>query len=227
MLKSIFKILPFFLLVLSLRGYGQELEDFIPEEKHFPISVYGAVEIGNFALSRILEDVDFRELTADVQVKNFLLSADLGYAALYQTEEYHHYSNKGNYLRVGLDYNFIKDRHNPNIIFGGFRYCVATFDENIDFSTYNAVEGITLWPEERTQMNQSGISGSWGELVAGMKVDIFKGFHMGLTCRYKILASDDRNDTFSNYYIPGYGKRTGNSNWGISYYVGYRLRIKK
>lgn len=227
MLRFISKIFSFLLVLLSLTTRAQEIEDFIPEEKHFPVSVYGAVELGNFALSRILEDVDFRELTADLQVKNFLLSADLGYAALYQNEPFHQYSGKGNYLRIGLDYNFIKDRHNPHIIFGGFRYCVARFDENVTFSSYNAIEGVTLWPEESTQLNQSGISGSWGELVAGMKVDVFKGFHMGLTCRYKILASAARDDTFSNYYIPGYGKQTGNSNWGISYYVGYRLRIKK
>lgn len=218
MLKFIFKIL--FFLVVSLPVLGQG-------KKFIPKSVSASFDLGNYAYSRIIDGVDFKEYSADLQVYRFYLTGDYGYARLSQNEAYYNYSSEGNYFRVGFDYNFIKKKNNPNVIFLGLRYAQNKFDEHLNYSTNNGIETDGIWPEEEISIHNQEVTGNWVELVGGLKVDVFKGLQLGFTGRYKIIPRIDGESSFSNYYLPGYGKRLRKTNWGISYYIGYRIRFGK
>lgn len=216
MLRYIYKIL--ILCVVSLPVCGQS-------GKFIPKSVSAGFEVGNFLYSRIIEEVDFREFTGDVVINHFLLAADYGYARFTHNEQFHSYSAEGNYFRAGIDYNFIKKKNSPNVIFAGIRYGSAKFDEHVSYSSVNGIVNSNIWPEIMSNITKENVSGKWFELVSGIKVDIFKGIMLGFTARYKFLSSVKSQGTFANYYLPGYGKRIQGqgSNWGISYYLGYRL----
>lgn len=221
MLKYIFKISIF--LLTAIPAFCQEKGKYIP--KSFSVGF----DAGNFLYSRIIDDVDFREYTADIQINKLLLVADYGYSLFEQNEAYHNYTAEGNYFRAGIDYNFIKKTNNPNIIFVGIRYGHSWFDEMLNYSTTSGITGKGAWPENNFGASKENITGNWLELAGGIKVDVFKGFQLGFTGRYKFMSSVENKGNFSNYYLPGYGKRLldRNSNWGISYYIGYRFRFRK
>ena len=65
------------------------------------------------------------------------------------------------------------------------------------------------------------IADAWGEIVAGVQVDIYKGFNMGWAIRMKFLFTTKAHDELTTpYYIPGFGYRD-TMRWGFDYYLGY------
>ena len=65
------------------------------------------------------------------------------------------------------------------------------------------------------------IADAWGEIVAGVQVDIYKGFNMGWAIRMKFLFTTNAHDELTTpYYIPGFGYRD-TMRWGFDYYLGY------
>ncbi len=125
----------------------------------------------------------------------------------------------GLYNRIGLNYNML-NRKNEDFIFVGFRYGFSSFNyniENIDLSN-------GYWPSDEYVGNppQQSATVNWGEFLAGIQVRIVSNFYMGWSVRYKAKFStkvDDKN--LEPWYIPGYG--TGNSSWGITYNLFYKI----
>ena len=64
----------------------------------------------------------------------------------------------------------------------------------------------------------TGLKGSmqWFELVAGVRVQIFKDFMMGWTVRKKYKTSSSISEYANPWYVPGFGKY-GDSQMGITY----------
>ena len=65
----------------------------------------------------------------------------------------------------------------------------------------------------------------WFELVAGVKVNIYRNFNMGWTIRMKYKISASVNEYADPWYVPGFGKYKS-SNIGITYSLIYKLPIQ-
>ncbi len=218
MLKYIFNISFCLLAFFQVNGQG---------DKYVPSALRLSAEVANFGYSLLKDNYDTWEFEADVDFDRYFLVVDYGYARYSLNEPYFQYEGEGNYFRVGPDVNFIKSRRLLNFLAFGFRYAHSNFREDLTYSTYNSLEPETSWPEESLSYSESGIKGRWFEMNTSLKANIFNNFYMGFTVRYKLLPSSIKTGTFSTYYIPGFGKWVNNSNWGLSYYVSYRIPFRK
>ena len=66
---------------------------------------------------------------------------------------------------------------------------------------------------------------TWGEVVAGLQVGLFRNFSMGWSFRYNFLFNVKDNPSSRVWYIPGFGKRDGKINVSVS--LIYNLPLSK
>lgn len=153
------------------------------------------------------------ETAVNVRLKNrFFPTLEGGYAGRFLQEKDAAtplYEGSGEFLRIGLDINPLK-KHPER------RSCLLI----------GARVG-TGWQKLRTpallaeQPKGLLIADAWGEIDAGVQVEIVKGFNMGWAVRMKFLFSTNSHDELTTpYYIPGFGYRN-DMNWGFDYYIGY------
>lgn len=153
------------------------------------------------------------EAAVNVRLKNrFFPTLEGGYAGQFLQEKDAAtplYNGHGEFLRLGLDINPLK-KHPER------RSCLLI-----------GVRAGTGWQHLTTpaliaeQPQGAWIADAWGELVAGVQVNIVKGFNMGWAVRMKFLFTAKSHDELTTpYYIPGFGYRN-DMNWGFDYYIGY------
>ena len=152
------------------------------------------------------------EAAINVRLKNrFFPTVEFGVAGNFLQEKdakKEIYTGKGQYARIGLDINPLK-KHPEQ------RSCMLI--------------GVRLgsgWQKIEPTVSVESMQGKWvadvwGELVAGVNVDIMYGLSMGWAVRMKFMFSEkSHSDLTVPYYIPGYGYRKS-MNWGFDYYIGY------
>ena len=152
------------------------------------------------------------EAAVSVRLKYRLFpTLELGYAGQFRQEKdaaTPYYNGQGEYVRLGLDINPLKKHpERRSVMLIGVR----------------AGSGWQRMEPTVTASNLQGkwIADAWGEIVAGVQVDIYKGFNMGWAVRMKFLFTEKAHgDQNIPYYIPGFGYRNS-MNWGFDYYLGY------
>jgi hypothetical protein len=65
----------------------------------------------------------------------------------------------------------------------------------------------------------------WGELVFGMKGELFPNFFFGWSFRAKFPFAVTKDDNIKPYIVPGIGKITGGTPFDFSVGLYYRLPI--
>lgn len=223
-------LLPFS--VSAQQGQAQKALEKIGEvekaNKFLPSAIRIGGEVGNYAYSYIDDNIDKQwEFTADVDFHKYFLVVDYGYTSFDMNEAYFDYNSTGNYLRIGPDINFIKKKRRNNVLFLGLRYARSSFDEEVIYSTSNAIQQQEVWPESTVTENFTGVNARWYELNTGLRVNVLSNFYMGFTLRYKFAFKTLTEKTFRTYYAPGYGKNVDKKNFGVSYYIYYRLQFRE
>ena len=66
----------------------------------------------------------------------------------------------------------------------------------------------------------------WGELLVGVRAQIYKNLHMGWTFRYKVRFSVKNSPNAEPWYIPGFGEND-NTRFGATYDLVYCIPYKK
>lgn len=160
------------------------------------------------------------ELSADVDVYRYYLTVDVGHSALTEVSETETYENSGDYLRVGVDVNFLKKDPEKNMLFFGARYAVGNFSESlrgiIDDPLYGSVTQTFTNPDARAR---------WFEITTGIRVYIWKFFWMGYTIRYKAGLKTYDTGNLVPHDIPGYGGTAKSTTWGFSYVLLFRIPL--
>lgn len=152
------------------------------------------------------------EAAVNVRLKNrFFPTFEFGHAGLFLQEKdavAPVYNGHGEFARVGLDLNPLKKHpEQRSVLLVGVR--VATGWQKLEPSV------------SVRELQGKWIADAWGEVVAGVQVDIAKGFNMGWAVRMKFLFTEKIHDSLTvPYYIPGYGYRDS-MRWGFDYYLGY------
>ena len=163
----------------------------------------------------LLSDYGNFEAALRISLKNtYFPIAELGYA-LCETTDYNtkvYYQTKAPYMRVGLDYNLLKNKFEDNRLFIGLRYGLSRF--NYDIAGPAQTDPIWGGTEE---FNLKGISctSHWAELVFGVQVKILSMFHMGWSVRYKKQIHNTKSIYTTPCYIPGYGKTTWSGTYNL------------
>ena len=152
------------------------------------------------------------EVAANVRLLNRLFpTLELGYAGGFQQEESSTpiYNGQGEFMRIGLDINPLKKR--PEAL----SYMTVGLRAGAAMQHLSTPTLLATSPKGET------IADAWGEVVAGVHVNIVKGFNMGWAVRMKFLfTANSHSATTTPYYIPGFGLYD-TMQWGFNYYIGY------
>ena len=196
--------------LLAFKGFG------------FSTDIFGC------AYSLIGEGIS-TEVAAEINFGNRLYpAAEFGWAWCNTTDELSniHYRTNAPYYRAGFNYNFLTSKENPNpkhYIYGLVRIGWTNF--SYDVKTPPITDPV--WGGE-VALDLKDVEGAclWGEIGAGIKVEIAKGFKMGWSVRYKVRITEKEGENSRMWYIPGYGTNQS-TRFGGTYNLIYDIPIKK
>jgi hypothetical protein len=112
------------------------------------------------------------------------------------------YKTTAPYFRIGMDWNILKNKHQANRMYAGFRYAFTSYKSDIAYEMredeyWKSSEGYDL----------KGISNSqhWLEIVLGIDAKVAGPFHLGWTARYKRRLHHSDTPYGQSWYVPGFG----------------------
>lgn len=175
------------------------------------------------ALIRTQTDKSFSgyELNADVDFYRYYLAVDAGKWERTLSNDQDRYTNSGKYYRMGADVNFLTKDPEKNMFFFGMRYGWGSFSEKLSVTTIDPV-----WGTNTNTFANNHVKATWGELVTGLRVRMWKFFWMGYTARYKFGLNTNTPDGLTTHDVPGYGKTAKESTWGFNYQLLFRIPIR-
>jgi hypothetical protein len=235
-MKTLSYILLSSILLFAPHGSAAQEKDKQDEKKKketfwnlFAFKGFGfSADIFGCAYSLIGEGIS-TEIAAEVNFGNRLYPiAEVGWAWCNTTDETSRikYRTNAPYYKAGFNYNFLTKRERPNpkhYVYGLIRIGWTNFKYNVE------APAITdpVWGGS-VALNLQDAAGAciWGEVGAGIKVKIAKGFHMGWSIHYKIRFTEKRMENSRMWYIPGYGINQSTC-FGGTYNLIYDIPIIK
>jgi len=76
-------------------------------------------------------------------------------------------------------------------------------------------------------LTNTDLKADWFELVAGMRVKLFRAVWMGYTGRYKFAVDTFEDRALIPQHVPGYGRADLRSTWEFNYWLMIRLPLSK
>ena len=173
-------------------------------------------------------------LQADLSIDRFMLVADVGRGRYARTKQprdtlasSYQYGTQGNYFKIGVDVNFLKDQEantrfaKDDVIFWGLRYANSAFSANTTFDLEDSV-----WGDFIVMENHDKLRVWWIEMVAGIKVEVFKNVFLGYTMQFRFLKKFSQESPLTPYDVPGFGSGNRNTVFGFDYYLFYRIPFR-
>lgn len=185
---------------------------------------YIGVDIFGLGSKVFGSDFTSAEVSAEVNLKNrYFPIIEIGYGETdaIQEENDIHFKTSAPYFRIGGSYNvFYKKPYLPGQFLVGLRYGYTSF--SYDVSAPPMTDPV--WGTPTLPFSYEGVksNASWLEITIGLKANIYKDLHMGLSLRYRSLMNVKAAENSEPWYIPGYGKNKS-TNIGVSYTVVYQL----
>lgn len=206
-------------LLLTMAAYSIEYADTaIYQGMNFKFDLGTPV----FEMARSSANIQSYELALNVDLKHrYFPTIEMGYAhALNRTvASGATFNGMGGYARLGLDIAPLKKGNADNMLLVGLRVGTALQD----YSMLNVPVADPYWQTVGLQDYMHRFRCDvWGEIVAGVQVQVYKSFHMGWFVRMKILMTRGKQGEPVAYYIPGYGY-TEDTNFGFNYYIGWKF----
>ncbi len=138
------------------------------------------------------------------------------------------YAASAPFWRIGLNYNIMRrfdDKGNArptqNYPFVGLRYGMTVM--NYTMKDMPLTDGY--WGETTTiDYERKNVYVGWLELLAGVRVDLAKGFTMGWAVKMKMAAHSNENKALL-WYVPGKGHCDGLT-FSFAYTIGFTYRTK-
>jgi hypothetical protein len=132
-------------------------------------------DIGKLIRTALDDDYTGFEISADYRIKsNLYIAGELGFEEKITDNEYLNSTSRGGYIKGGVDYNMYQNWFGmDNLIFAGFRAGYASFDQTVN--SYTPYTTNQSWPQAQITdlINHDGLSAVWGELIIGIKAELF------------------------------------------------------
>ena len=161
------------------------------------------------------------EFSADMELWPSLFPVfETGYDVMKIKTSYVDYASNGSYSRIGMDYNFLqaenaKDKDN---LFVGLRYGFTFARQQVNQYLIDS-----YWGPISERFGNQNYFAHWGEILIGIKGEIFHNFFMGWTIRGKVNLTNKDLGLPPIYFIPGYGKAEKGFNLDFTYSVYYNI----
>ncbi|MDH5367474.1 MAG: DUF6048 family protein [Cyclobacteriaceae bacterium] len=229
MLKYIDKLSLFFLF-LSIANYAIAQDDIDLEEidstkiefEFIPKSFRVGMDMVGLVKTLSQNEYTELEITSDIAVDKYFLNFEYGILERNRVGDSINYFVNGTFLRVGLDFNFLKNDPDGNAFFFGVKYALGKSNHSLDFNYTDPIFGSI---SESREVN--AINARWFEINTGIKVKLFWEIWLGFTGRLKFALKHDNTIVLDPYEIPGYGFSEQKVMWGFDYYVFYRIPFSK
>ena len=129
------------------------------------------------------------------------------------------YKTNSPYVRAGMDFNLMKNKHDIYRLLGGVRYAYTSF--KYDVNSPNIVDPV--W-KDNVEYNAEGVKCNyhWLEFSFGVDAKIWGPVRMGWTVRYRKKLYSKAGDFGTPWYVPGFGK-SGSTRLGGTFNVTFEL----
>lgn len=186
------------------------------------------LDISKPIISFINDDFKGFEIIGDYRLKqNIYIATEIGFSDKTSEEDYLKYNTKGNYIKIGANYNLYQNWLDmKNEVYIGLRYGFSTFSQTLTEYTPNYY-GTYFTPLPITPDTEfSSLSAHWGEFIMGLKVEVLNNIFLGASISMKKMFSQDEPDNFKNLYIPGYERvYLNNLGFGFNYTISYSIPL--
>ena len=223
-------------LFIFVDGFSQEQITDIKETKKDSItykSSYGfrlGIDISKPILAQFNDSYSGLEIVGDYRLsKNFYAAAEIGFEEETTQEDYTNSTSKGNYIRLGFNFNAYKNWLDMNNeIYLGYRYGFSVFKQTLNSYTPNVNSQYFPANSITTPITASGLNAHWSELVIGFRAETFKNFFITFSGSYKILMSVKDPENFKTLYSPGFNRIfESGTGFGFNYTLTYLIPFKK
>jgi len=229
------------LLFVFAENYSQEQkkDSIISQEKDTVIykTNYGlrlGMDISRPLFSSLYSNYNGLEIVADYRIKkNVYIAAEIGFEEKTSIEDYSNSTSKGNYIRLGLNYNAYDNWLDMNNeIFVGYRYGFSLFNQTLNNYTTNVsdMENGSYFPAVLNTVGQASTSLNthWSEFMIGIKAETLQNLFIGFSFSYKILMSVKDPENFMTLFSPGFNRIfESNTGFGINYTISYLIPFSK
>ena len=229
------------LLFVFAENYSQEQkkDSIISQEKDTVIykTNYGlrlGMDISRPLFSSLYSNYNGLEIVADYRIKkNVYIAAEIGFEEKTSIEDYSNSTSKGNYIRLGLNYNAYDNWLDMNNeIFVGYRYGFSLFNQTLNNYTTNVsdMENGSYFPAVLNTVGQASTSLNthWSEFMIGIKAETLQNLFIGFSFSYKILMSVKDPEGFKTLFSPGFNRIfESNTGFGINYTISYLIPFSK
>jgi len=214
------------LILFSLNFYSQEKDSILFKDSY---GLRVGIDLYNPISSFIDDSRKGLELVGDYRIsKKFYVATELGYNEKTTDLDLLNFTTKGQYIKVGLDYNTYENWLNmENIIYLGFRYGFSTFDHTLNSGIIN---NDPFLPEQEIIVPRefNGLNAHWAELILGIKAEILHNVYLGFSFSGKKIITTKEPDGFKNLFVPGFNRVFLNdSGFGFNYTISYLIPIYK
>jgi hypothetical protein len=229
------------LLFVFAENFSQEQkkDSIIPQEKDTIIykTNYGlrlGMDISRPLFSSLYSNYNGLEIVADYRIKkNVYIAAEIGFEEKTSIEDYSNSTSKGNYIRLGLNYNAYDNWLDMNNeIFVGYRYGFSLFNQTLNNYTTNVsdMENGSYFPAVLNTIGQASktLNAHWSEFMIGVKAETLHNLFIGFSFSYKILMSVKDPENFKTLFSPGFNRIFESSTgFGINYTISYLIPFSK
>ena len=229
------------LLFVFAENFSQEQkkDSIISQEKDTVIykTNYGlrlGMDISRPLFSSLYSNYNGLEIVADYRIKkNVYIAAEIGFEEKTSIEDYSNSTSKGNYIRLGLNYNAYDNWLDMNNeIFVGYRYGFSLFNQTLNNYTTNVsdMENGSYFPAVLNTVGQASTSLNthWSEFMIGIKAETLQNLFIGFSFSYKILMSVKDPENFMTLFSPGFNRIfESNTGFGINYTISYLIPFSK
>ena len=152
---------------------------------------------------------------------------ELGFGWVNERKEELHYTYKTKfapYIKIGANYNFFFKKEPKYQLIAGLRLGATTFKYDItDISVSSP-----YW-QQTANAEMRGLSSSaiYGEILAGIKVHLWRQWSMGWQLRWHTVLACKKSENAKPWYIPGLGDRERHWQMNISIYFTLPLSRDK
>lgn len=181
------------------------------------------VDVAGMAAKVLGSDITSGEAMIQVNLKNrFFPVAEVGFGSIDTTNDETdiHYKASAPYFRLGMDYNvFYQKPYLPGYFTVGLRYGFCSFEYDVVAPPLTDPN----WGHTSVPATYEGVKANvgWAELAVGLKANVYKGFHIGFSVRYRARLNMTKHNNSEPYYTPGFGK--SKTNLGVMYNLTYQL----
>lgn len=165
------------------------------------------------------------DLWASLSLHNWfepVIEVGIGYADNKPEDGNFHYKGKPSfYGKIGLNYNFLYKSNPDYQVYLGLRGGYSSFRYEITDITINSA----YWDQSNNfSILDQKAHAMYGEVVGGIKVNLWKGIAMGWSIRYRMKFKSTNGSNSTPWFIPGYGT---NSPLSASFSISYTLPLDK